>query len=533
MDDPGSPTTFKTDFERLVRAQTPLIHINTFEEDRVVATLLHAARHIGRHVLMWSTARGVFNPNVEVGEKGHALPLADLAAALQAFEQTMENRHAQKDGMLFVLFDPYPYLSDRASNNPVYRRRLREFVGQIRTEGWPASCVIVAPSLNVPYELEHDVTVIDYPLPTRQEVRAYVARFIDGASRSGAVAVPDDPEALIDQLADAAVGLSQRELENAIAYATVDDLAIDESDVQQIFRQKRQAIRKSGLLEFVDTGGLSLDDVGGLARLKRWLHRRRHALGRAGAGFGLAVPKGVLLTGVPGCGKSWSARCVAAAWGLPLVRLDMGRIFDSLVGASEAHMRNAIAVSEAVSPCILWIDEIEKGLSRPGQQVGDSGVSLRVLGTFLTWLQEKTSPVFVVATANDILHLPPEIVRKGRFDAVFFVDLPDEDERRAILEIHLKRVDRAGDPLDLDALVELSGSSDGLDRGGMTGAEIAAWVDDAMLYAFERSLDGEASDLSHEDFARALDEMPILAKIRDKDIAALRGWATAHAQPAS
>jgi SpoVK/Ycf46/Vps4 family AAA+-type ATPase len=211
----------------------------------------------------------------------------------------------------------------------------------------------------------------------------------------------------------------------------------------------------------------------------------------------------------------------------------MGRIFDSLVGASEAHMRNAIAVSEAVSPCILWIDEIEKGLSRPGQQVGDSGVSLRVLGTFLTWLQEKTSPVFVVATANDILHLPPEIVRKGRFDAVFFVDLSDEDERRAILDIHLKRVDRADDPLDLDALVELSGSSDGLDRGGMTGAEIAAWVDDAMLYAFERSLDGEAPDLSHEDFVRALDEMPILAKIRDKDIAALRGWATAHAQPAS
>ncbi|GHD41204.1 hypothetical protein GCM10017083_05330 [Thalassobaculum fulvum] len=163
MDDAGSQTTFERDFERLLRAQTPLIHVNTFEEDRVVATLLRTAKRIGRHVLMWSTAKGVFNPNVEAGEKGHALPLADLAAALQAFEQTMENRHAQKDGMLFVLFDPYPYLSDRASNNPVYRRRLREFVGQIRTEGWPASCVIVAPSLNVPYELEHDVTVIDYP----------------------------------------------------------------------------------------------------------------------------------------------------------------------------------------------------------------------------------------------------------------------------------------------------------------------------------------------------------------------------------
>lgn len=524
---------FQADFERLLRAQIPLIHINTFEEDRAVATVLDTVKRLDRHVLMWSTARGVFNPNVETGHKGHDLPMADLVAALQAFEQSMASKLAAKDGMVFVLFDPYPYLSDRANNNPIYRRRLREFSGSIRNNRWKASCVILAPSLNVPFELERDITVIDYPLPTRAEVGGYIRRFIDEVERSSRVAVLGDHAELVERLTDASVGLSQQELESALSYATIDDLQIDATDVHQIFRQKRQAIRKSGLLDFIDTSGLSLDDVGGMERLKSWLNRRHHALSRAGTDFGLSVPKGVLLTGIPGCGKSWSARCVAAAWQLPLIRLDMGRVFASLVGASEEHMRSAIAVAEAVSPCVLWIDEIEKGLSRPGQHVGDSGVSMRVMGTFLTWLQEKTSPVFVVATANEIMHLPPEILRKGRFDAVFFVDLPNADERREILDIHLTRVGRSTDMPDLDALIELSGSPGGGAGGGMTGAEIAAWVDDAMLYAFERSLAGGEPELSMADFTRAFDEMALLAQMREEDVATLRSWASIHSQPAS
>ncbi len=523
---------FKAELERLLRAQIPLIHINSFEEERVLETCLDVTKDMNRHALIWSTARGVFNPNVASGHKGESLPMADLVAALQAFEQSMDNAMAAEDGMIFVLLDPYPYLSDRNSN-PIYRRRLREFSGAIRTKAWKASCIIVAPSLNVPYELEREVTVVDFPLPTRKEIRSYVRHFVDQVEKSDRIELGDPAPLLVERLTEAAIGLSHRELENALAYAAIDDLTLDTADVQQMFRQKRQTIRKSGLLEFIDNENLALDLVGGLDRLKRWLGRRRATLTAAGSEFGLEPPKGVLLTGVPGCGKSLSAKCVAASWQLPLIRLDMGRVFSSLVGASEEHMRHAISVAEAVSPCVLWIDEIEKGLMRPGQHVGDSGVSMRVLGTFLTWMQEKQTPVFVVATANEIFHLPPEILRKGRFDGVFFVDLPTPTERREIIDIHMARVGRTGDGVNVKALLTLSGGAPGAGGAGMTGAEIAAWIDDAMLLAYERYADGGDATLGMADFETALEEMTLLAQVRADELVGLRRWGAEHAQLAS
>ena len=523
---------FKAELERLLRAQIPLIHINSFEEERVFDTCLEVTANLKRHTLMWSTARGVFNPNVSSGHKGESLPMADLVAALQAFEQSMSNAMAAEDGMVFVLLDPYPYLSDRNSN-PIYRRRLREFAGAIRTKAWKASCLIIAPSLNVPYELEREVTVVDFPLPTRPEIRSYVRHFIDEVSKSHQIRIEDDRAELVERLTEAAIGLSQRELENALSYAAIDDLSLNAADVRQMFRQKRQTVRKSGLLEFIESEPLSLDNVGGLDRLKRWLGRRRAALTQAGSDFGLVSPKGVLLTGVPGCGKSLSAKSVAASWQLPLLRLDMGRVFSSLVGASEEHMRHAISVAEAVAPCVLWIDEIEKGLMRPGQHIGDSGVSMRVLGTFLTWMQEKSTPVFVVATANEIFHLPPEILRKGRFDGVFFVDLPNPSERREVIEIHLERVGRSGDGLEIQALVDLSGGDPAHTSAGMTGAEIAAWIDDAMILAYERHRAGGSATLSLADFGAALAEISLLAEVRAEELVSLRRWGAEHAQLAS
>lgn len=521
----------KTEIKRMIQAQFPIIHVNSYEESRVLEAVLDVVEDLERHVLIWSTSKGVFNPNLEEGHRGQALPQADLAVAIESFEKAMTNDRAAEHGMVFVLLDPYPYLSDRNSN-PIYRRRLRDLAFEIRDRGWKASCIIVAPSLNIPYELEHDVTVLDFPLPTRREIHTYVTEFLARLSKSAAVTISGDPIDLAERFTEAAVGLSQREIENALSYATIQDLTIDEADVGQIFQQKRQTVRKSGMLEFIDTEALSLDQVGGLDRMKVWLNRRRAALNHAGVEFGLAVPKGVLLTGVPGCGKSLSAKCVAASWQLPLLRLDMGRVFSSLVGASEEHMRHAIHVAEAVAPCVLWIDEIEKGLVRQGQHIGDSGVSMRVLGTFLTWLQEKTSAVFVVATANEILQLPPEMLRKGRFDGVFFVDLPNAEERRAILEIHLARVGRGGPQLDLDTLVDLSADHTG--SGGMTGAEIAAWVDDAMLLAFERTeAGGDPDTLTLADFEQALEEISLLARVREADLLALRQWGAQHAQPAS
>lgn len=533
MDASSGKAFFQSEFKRLVRAQVPLLHVNTFEESRALEAILEDCAELGRHVLLWSTTKGVTNPNVEQGHKGKSIPNADLVGAIQAFEQSMSNKVASDDGMLFLLLDPYPYLSDKNSN-PIYRRKLRDLAFEIRDNGWKATCVIVAPSLNVPYELEKEVTILDFPLPTRPEIKHYIRHFVKEVMKNGNVEVLGDVDTIVELFTEAAIGLSQRELENALSYATIDDLKLDASDVRQMFRQKSQTVRKSGLLEFASTDGLSLNGVGGMERLKTWLGRRRAALSDAGQSFGLPLPRGVLLTGIPGCGKSLSAKSVAASWNLPLLRLDMGRVFASLVGASEEHMRHAIQIAEAVAPCVLWIDEIEKGLVRPGQHIGDSGVSMRVLGTFLTWMQEKTSSVFVVATANDIGQLPPEMLRKGRFDGVFFVDLPTDAERLDILRIHLERVGQVDADLDVRSLVEMSGAGDG--GLGMTGAEIAAWVDDAMLLAFEDTQSskgpGEAG-LSMNHFEIAFRELSLLGAIRPADIDGLREWGRTHAQPAT
>ena len=237
---------------------------------------------------------------------------------------------------------------------------------------------------------------------------------------------------------DASLGLTELEIENCLSRSLVNDRRLDESDLKTIVNEKKQIIRKTGILEFVDTN-LNLDDVGGLQTLKKWLDLRSHCFDDQAKAFAVQPPKGVLLTGVPGCGKSLTAKCVASAWNMPLLRLDMGKIFQGLVGSSEQNIRLALKTAEAVAPSILWIDEIEKGLSGSGGSGGDGGTSTRVFGTLLTWMQEKKSPVFVFATANNINGLPPELLRKGRFDEIFFVDFPSWEERKKILEIHIPR----------------------------------------------------------------------------------------------
>lgn len=530
MNEPKGSRSFVQEAKRLLAAQIPLIHIQTFEEARAFDLICEAADALGRHVLAWSTSRGVFNPNAKQPRPGTAQPMADLLAALQAFEQSMGKDQAAADGMTFVLFDPYVYLSDRNAN-PVYRRRLRDLVSDIRIKGWKANCIIISPVLDIPPELQHDITVIDLPLPSRPEIRTYVRHFVDQIKQSKSIKVMENIEDLVDRFAEAAVGLTQLEIENALSYAVIDDLQLDDRDIEQIFRQKRQTVRKSGMLEFIDTEGISIDNLGGLDRLKRWLTRHRATMTQTGRDFGLASPKGLLLTGVPGCGKSWSAKCAAASWKLPLIRLDMGRVYSMMVGASEENMRHAIQIAEAVAPCILWIDEIEKGLTRPSEHIGDSGVSMRVLGTFLTWMQEKTSPVFVFATANETEHLPPELLRRGRFDGVFFVDLPNFEERREIIAIHLRRVGRGDDIPDLDTLARMSGGGSG--EEGMTGAELAAWVDDALLLAYDRAAQNLDDRLTIADFEASLEEMTTLARMRPADLTRMRTWAGDHARPAS
>jgi SpoVK/Ycf46/Vps4 family AAA+-type ATPase len=326
------------------------------------------------------------------------------------------------------------------------------------------------------------------------------------------------------------------EVEGALAKALVEDLALTSADTEKIFRQKQQIIRKSGILEYIDTRGMTLAQIGGVDVFKEWLRIREAAFSPKGRAFGIDPPKGVLLTGIPGCGKSWSAKCVAASWHLPLIRLDMGKVYSSLVGSSEEHMRDAIRITESVAPCILWIDEIEKGLPHIGNYVGDSGVSLRVLGNFLTWLQEKTAPVFVFATANQTHQLPPETLRKGRFDEIFFIDLPTDVERAEIIEIHLRRIGRDPRLFDVAELTRMSGPDFLGEDLALTGAEIAAWVNEALVRAFDKREHGATTgqmDLDMEDLRAVVRRTVPLARMRRDEIQQMREWSSKHAIAAS
>jgi SpoVK/Ycf46/Vps4 family AAA+-type ATPase len=293
-----------------------------------------------------------------------------------------------------------------------------------------------------------------------------------------------------------------------------------------VHEEKRQNVRKSGLLEFVD-GGVALRDLGGLENLKRWLAKRDGSWLAEAAAYGLSAPRGVLITGVPGCGKSLTAKAVAAAWGLPLLRFDVGRVFSGLVGSSEQNMRTAIRTAEAISPCVLWIDEIEKGFSTAAGG-GDSGTSARVFGSFLTWMQEKTNSVFVIATANDIERLPPELLRKGRFDEVFFVDLPTRTERVSIWRVHV--IKRLRNPAVTGGLIpddtlftELAGMSE-----GYSGAEIEQAVVGGLFDAF-----AERRPLRKDDLVRALMAMVPLSVTQAERIGAVRAWADTRAVAAT
>lgn len=324
-----------------------------------------------------------------------------------------------------------------------------------------------------------------------------------------------------EKLAKAACGLTVSEAENAFARAMVNDGVLNDDDLDVILEEKRQTIRKSGLLEFVHVD-TNLSFVGGLENLKRWLDRRKNSWLAEAAAYGLPAPKGVLITGIPGCGKSLTAKAVAAAWGLPLLRMDIGRMFAGIVGSSEENMRAGIRIAEATAPCVLWIDEIEKGFAGAVSGGGDSGTSARVFGSFLTWMQEKTQPVFVIATANNIDRLPPEFLRKGRFDEIFFVDLPTLLERVPIWRMQLQR--RAAHLVSDEEFVTRLGQL----SEGYSGAEIEQAVIGALFDAY-----AERRALQPEDLFRALTTMVPLSVTQSEQITAIREWADVRAVAAT
>jgi ATP-dependent 26S proteasome regulatory subunit len=492
------------ELDTLIRARYPLLYLVSWEEQRLDGILEELAKGHGKAFHVWSITGGlrrVAGARAAAAADGSRDP-SDALRAIGALT----------DPSLVVLKDFHPFLND-----PVVVRSLRELGQQLKSTY--TTVVLLSPVLNIPVELEKDVSVLDVPLPGFDDLAQLLKEIVEVLRKNNRVAVQlsrDQGE----QLIKAALGLTLSEAENAFAKAVATDNKLAVDDIQLILEEKRQVIRKSGLLEYFPAEE-NLSSVGGLDTLKDWLSSRTSAFGEAARRFGLPEPKGLLLLGVQGCGKSLVARSVAAQWKLPLLRLDIGRIFSGLVGSSEENLRKAIRVAEGVAPVVLWIDEIEKGLSGMASSgATDSGVTARIFGALLTWLQEKTAAVFVIATANRIESLPPELLRKGRFDETFFVDLPGAAERKEIWTIHLRR--RGRDPAQFD-LDELARSSE-----GFSGAEIEQALVAALYHAFAANL-----ELGPGHLQRAVAEAVPLSTTMKEEIQRLREWARTRTRPAS
>ncbi len=461
------------ELEVLIRARYPIIYVVTWEEERLEQRLLEIAKKRNKTLHIWTCSQGVvqFGAEPQRGKPGSGNtcdPVAGLDAVLGYVEPG-----------IFLFKDLHDHLDVRVcSGNLRNIRRLRDVAHALRDTY--KTVVLVSPIMKIPVELSKDVAVVEFGTPSVDDFNGLLDRIIDDVKDQPRISINLDAEGR-EKLVHAARGLTLKEAENVFAKTLVLDGKLDADDISVVFSEKQQIIRKSGTLEYYESQE-RFASVAGLDNLKDWLKKRSAAFSERAAQFGLPAPKGVLLLGVQGCGKSLCAKAASSLWKLPLLRFDIGRVFGSLVGSSEESMRRAIQTAESVAPAILWIDEIDKAFAgTQGSAGSDGGTSSRVFGTFLTWLSEKTAPVFVIATANDISHLPPELLRKGRVDEIFFVDLPNEDERHDIFRIHLEKRKRDPAKFDLDGLAQMS--------DGFSGAEIEEAIISGLYDAFSNGTD--------------------------------------------
>lgn len=498
----------------LVRARYPVLYVVSWEESRLMEYVAAIAAKRGKELYVWSVTAGLrrnnAGPTVKARMIGGACGGDPVIDGLDAVID-------HKEPAIYLFQDLHMYLHSRCPGNRAAIRKVRD-VARALNDSYK-TLIISAPLVDLAPELEKDVTVVDYALPGHQDIDRLLGRIIDD--------VKDHPNLKINldvkgrqSLVRAAGGLTLQEAENVFAKTLVKDGALTPDDVTTVFAEKQQIIRKSGLLEYYEPQS-GLGDVGGLEQLKEWLGRRSQAFTEEAKAFGLPAPKGALLVGVQGCGKSLCAKAVSREWNMPLLRLDVGRMFSSLVGSSEENIRRAIAVAESVSPCVLWIDEIDKAFAGSQSSGGsDAGTTARVMSTFLTWLSEKTKPVFVLATANDITQLPPELLRKGRLDEIFFVDLPDLAERELISRIHIKKCGRQAEDFDH---AEIAAAAE-----GYSGAEMEQAVISALYDCFYMG-----RELTTPDVLKSLRETVPLSKTMSEKIAGLRAWAHGRARCAS
>ncbi|MBL9121301.1 MAG: AAA family ATPase [Phycisphaerae bacterium] len=446
--------------------------------------------------------------------------LGDARFAAQAFADTEHpaaalawiTLKAPAARALWVFYDLCPHLSDART-----LRALKEAVMRVR--GVFGSIVLVERSATLPADLEPEVHRIRNPIPTEKELEHIVKAAVRDVGKTRKIQA-SIRRSTLNAIIRSLRGLSRRQASRVIALSAAEDDRFDDADLERVLLHKRNACSDlGGVLEFVQAP-VSMDQIGGLGRLKAWLADRHMGMSDEASRYGLTPPRGMLLLGVQGAGKSLAAKAVATAWQVPLLRLDASALFDKFVGESERKLRESLAQADRMAPAVLWIDEIEKGFASASAVSSDGGLSRRMFGTLLTWMQERTAPTFLAATANDISALPPELLRKGRFDEVFFVDLPSPAVRKAILEIHLTRRKRSAAAFDLDALVAAT------DR--FSGAEIEAGIEAAMRRAFG---DGQREPTS-SDFLDAYLSSPPIAVVMADRVNELRAWAAERCVPA-
>jgi MoxR-like ATPase len=497
------------DVTALLRARNTLLWLVSREETRVERALAESAATAGYAIRYWDCATGITDADGK--------PVRNDQDPNMALDYIRDSR----ERAVFVLRDLHKWL------DPIVLRKVRSLARALQSapRSEARAIVVLTPSAEVPPELSGHAIVLDWPLPDRAEV----AKILDDtiAALPPELALTAAPNGQRDAAIDASVGLSAEEIANTFARSLVLSRKIDPVLVAN---EKKRVIAREKVLTWYDPDPRGLDAVGGNDVLKRWLTQRKLAFGPKARAYGLEAPRGVFLVGIPGCGKSLTAKSIATAYGMPLLRLDMGALQSKYVGESQQNIRKALATAEAVAPCVLWADEIEKALAGSQGAQGDGGVSADALGTLLSWMQERAGAVFVVATANDVRALPPELLRKGRFDEIFFVDLPTLSERAAILQVALDQAGKrsttwatsgTGEPIDVAAVARAT--------AGFAGAEIAAIVPDAMFVAFA---DGERQ-ITTADLVEAASHVVPLGKTAAEKIEALRAWAKGRARPAS
>ena len=487
------------ELEVLIRSGHPLLAVETHEEERLEDALHRIAQRHGMAFFVWTAGEGL-------RRDGHDRGLYDSKEPDKALRNI---RDLTLEG-IWLFKDLHRYL-----DSPELLRQLRELAGQ-KTKRRRA-LVLAGPKIELPPLIEKVSVRWRMALPTENELRRLVHEVVNDLGRMRRVRV-DLTDDEYRRLVDGLKGLTHFQAERAVTEAVLDDLALTAEDVESVQRAKRELIAKGGVVEYVPSRD-DAPELGGLGTFKRWVGKRARAFSDEAKAFGLPTPKGLVLLGVQGCGKTMAARAVADLWKIPLLKLEAGRLYDMYMGESEKNLEEALWLAEHMSPCVLLIDEIEKGFASSSSAAADGGLSKRILGRLLGWLQDRRAPVFVVATCNRVQELPPELLRKGRFDEIFFVDLPTLEERKEILALHLSIRDRDPKAFDLERLAAAS--------DGFSGAELEQAIVASLYTAF-----AGGSRLTTELLEEEIRGTRPLSVTRREEVDALRAWARERAVPA-